>query len=71
MFPTLMGVTLLHHIPDEVSDIVHVAIEQHKTKDAGRITAVLRTLSDKLKTDPKTVTKTQLTHYLDEKLHNL
>jgi hypothetical protein len=70
MFPTLMGVTLSHHIPDEVSGIVHEAIQQHKTKDAGRVTAVLRTLSDQLKTDQKAVTRTGLKHYLDEELND-
>lgn len=71
MFPTLMGVTLSHHIPNEVSGIVHEAIQQHKTKDAGRVKAVLRTLSDQLKTDQKAVMRTGLKHYLDEKLNDV
>jgi hypothetical protein len=68
MFPTLMGVTLSHHIPDEVSDIIHQAIKQHANKDLGRVKASLRTLSDQLKTDQKTINRIELKHYLDEQL---
>lgn len=66
MFPTLMGVTVSHHIPEDISNIVHAAIKQHSTKDGGRVRAILRTLSDKLKTDQKTVNRVELKHYLDE-----
>lgn len=66
MFPTLMGVTLSHHIPDDISNIVHEAIKQHSTKGVARVRAILRTLSDKLKTDQKTVNRVELKHYLDE-----
>jgi hypothetical protein len=66
MFPTMVGVTLSHHVPDEVSDRVHRAIKEHATKDPSRISALLRRLSDQLKTDQKTVNRKQLEHYLDE-----
>jgi len=68
MFPTLMGVSLSHHIPKDISDIVHKAIKQHSERDASRIRAILRTLSDRLKTDEKTVNRVELKHYIDEQL---
>jgi hypothetical protein len=66
MFPTLMGVTLSHHIPEEVSDCVHKAIREHKAKDPARVRAILKRLSDQLKTDQATVNRRHLEHYLDE-----
>jgi hypothetical protein len=68
MFPQLMGVTLSHHIPDDVSHIVHQAIKQHADKDVARVKASLRTLSDRLKTDNTTLNRIELKHYLDEQL---
>jgi len=68
MFPTLMGVTLSHHIPNELMDLVHDEIKKHSTKDPGRIHAALRTLSDKLKTDKNVINRANLMHYLDEQL---
>jgi hypothetical protein len=66
MFPTLMGVTLSHHIPTEVMEIVHQEIKKHSTKDLGRIQASLRTLTDQLKTDLHLRNVKHLKHYLDD-----
>jgi hypothetical protein len=66
MFPTLMGVTISHHIPEEVSELVHSAIKEHAERGAPRVRAILRTLSDKLKTSKSVANRQHLKHFLDE-----
>jgi hypothetical protein len=57
---------LSHHIPDEVSELVHTAIKEHAERGIPRVRAILRNLSDKLKTSKTTANRQQLKHFLDE-----
>ncbi|MCK4486346.1 MAG: hypothetical protein KAU38_06205, partial [Desulfobacterales bacterium] len=66
MFPTLPGISVSHHVPGEICDIVHESVKEHSEKDPARIRAILRDLTDKLKTDPNAINVHQLRHYLDD-----
>ena len=66
MFPTLMGVTLSRHVPQELSNLVHDEIKEHSDKGAARVGAVLRSLADRLKTDTTNHNRVGLKHFLDE-----
>lgn len=65
MFPTLMGVSLSHHIPDEISKIVHSCIREHSDINPGRRRTILASLSNKLKSEKNNNHHT-LKHFLDE-----
>jgi hypothetical protein len=67
MFPTLVGVSISHHVDDGVSKAVHQAIREHKNLSSSRVKAVIGSMSADLMI--KAVTnKKELKHYLDEKL---
>ena len=51
MFPTLIGVSLSHHVTKEMSHGVHNAIDQHKNLSPARVKAIMGSLSTQLMTD--------------------
>lgn len=65
MFPTLVGVSISHHIPSEISKAVQRGIQDHASKNPARVSAVIANLSDQLKTDLEANSTEKLTHYLD------
>ncbi len=65
MFPTLIGVSLSHHVTPELSHGVHNAIKKHKEMSAARVKAVIGSLSTRLMTDGGLKGK-HLRHVLDD-----
>lgn len=65
MFPTLIGVTLSHHVTTELSQGIHEAIKAHSELSAARVKAVIGSMSTRLMTDGNLKGK-QLKHILDE-----
>ncbi len=70
MFPSLLGVNVSHHIPPEVGAVVHAAVRDHGERDPARVRALLRTLGERLRTEPG-VKGGDLRHFLDEELRAL
>ena len=74
MFPTLMGVSISHHLPKEVIEAVGSFIREHQRKLAdnpGRVKSILKALVDKLKTDTSANTAAKVRHYLEDELWKL
>lgn len=67
MFPSLLGVTISHHIPYDVSTAVHDAIKDHGKRDPARVRAMLRTLGERLKSQGPP-SKDELKHFLESTL---
>jgi hypothetical protein len=63
MFPTLIGVSLSHHVTPELSRGVHNAILEHKELPTARIKAVIGSISTRLMSDPS-LTGKKLKHAL-------
>lgn len=68
MFPTMLGVTVSHHIPQDVTEAVRRSLKEHTDRYPARIRAILRGLSDRLKTEQGYISGVQVKHYLDEQL---
>lgn len=68
MFPTMLGVTVSHHIPQDVTEAVRRSLKEHTDRDPARIRAILRGLSDRLKTEQDYISGVQVKHYLDQQL---
>jgi hypothetical protein len=68
MFPSILGVNISHHIPQDVTDAVRRSLKEYGTRDPARVRAVLRSLSDRLKTEVGVMNGAQVKHYLDEQL---
>lgn len=66
LFPSLAGVTISHHIPNEICTTVNQTIKEHAEKDPARIRAIIRVLTDRLKSDASLRDKNTLKHFLDE-----
>jgi hypothetical protein len=68
IFPTLLGVNLSFHLPKEVAEYVQKVIADHNSKDPARTKAIIRKLSEKLKSDPTSGNITSVKLFLDEEL---
>lgn len=71
LFPTLIGVNISFHMPHEVIDSVNRLVSEHKSKNVGRLKALLHELGENLKADSALRGKVPLTHYLDERVKEL
>lgn len=71
MFPSLLGVNISYHLPQDVINCVHSCMKEHRTKNKARRSALLQSLAEKLRTDPKCRTRVYVKHYLDEKLKGI
>lgn len=71
LFPSLIGANISFHLSQDLLDFIHSRIAEHKQKTPGRIKAILRELSEKLKYDPAYQTRAYVGHYLDEKLKEI
>ena len=70
MFPSLLGVNVSHHLPDDVRQTVHDKIAEHGQRDPGRIRAVVRNLTEQLMTE-KVRTRAEVRHFLDDECARL
>jgi hypothetical protein len=68
IFPSLLGVNLSFHLPKEVTDYVQKVIAEHSAKDPARVKAIIRQLSEKLKSDPAYRDVNTVKLFLDEEL---
>lgn len=71
IFPTMLGVNLSYHMPREVSQAVQEKIKEYHSKPAVRVKQTLRTLSDRLKSDPSLKNRRAVEHFLDTELSKL
>lgn len=71
MFPTLLGVNISYHLPQDIINCVHRSMKEHKNKNKARRASILRTLADDLRTNPKCKNRAHVKHFLDEKLGQL
>lgn len=71
LFPSLLGVNISYHIPQELAELIQQRMIEFSDKPQHRLKAVMRRLSDKLKSDPKVRNRKELNHYLDEELAKL
>jgi hypothetical protein len=68
MFPTLMGISISHHVSHEVCEAVHQAVLAHKDLTPSRVKAVIGSMSTKLMTQELQQKHKALKHFLDEEL---
>ena len=68
MFPTLVGITISHHVTSVMCDAVHKSIADHRNLPSSRIKAKVGTMSTLLMTQRLPAKYKQLTHFLDEEL---
>ena len=71
IFPTMLGVNLSYHMPKEVSQAVQEKIKEYHSKPAIRVKQTLKTLSDRLKSDPNLKNRNSVEHFLDSELSKL
>ena len=71
IFPTMLGVNLSYHMPKEVSEAVQEKIKEYHLKPAVRVKQTLRTLSDRLKSDPSLKNRHSVELFLDNELSKL
>ena len=70
MFPSLLGVTVSHHISPEITKSIHEAIRDHASREPARVRAILSTLTERLKSEPVPGAP-GVRHYLDEEMARL
>jgi hypothetical protein len=69
MFPTLIGISLSHHVPQELSRAVQIVVKKHSETTPSRRKAIMSASVTELMVEGKAGRKTKgLVHYLDEKL---
>lgn len=71
IFPTMLGVNLSYHMPKEVSQAVQEKIREYHSKPPVRVKQILKTLSDRLKSDPTLKNRNSVEHFLDTELSKL
>jgi len=71
LFPTLLGVNLSHHLPENVVTCVHNCLQEHNSKNTGRIIAIITRLTHQLRTDAKCRNRTFVKHFLEDELGKL
>jgi len=71
IFPTMLGVNLSYHMPNEVSKTVQKKIKEFHDKPPVRVKQILRTLSDRLKSDSRLRNRNDVELFLDKELGKL
>ncbi len=66
IFPTMLGVNLSYHMPKEISKIVHEKVKAFHDQPPVRVRQILKTLGERLKSDPALLDKKALEHFFDE-----
>jgi len=51
MFPSLLGVNISHHLPEDLCRSIHARLKEHSKHDPARVRAKLGTLIDRLQTE--------------------
>ncbi len=70
IFSSMIGVNLGFHLPKEVTSFIQMMIKDHKLKSSNpaRLKAILRRLSERLKSDPSIRNKKYVKHFFKEEL---
>lgn len=68
MFPTLVGLSISHHVTSEVCEAVNQAISNHKGLSPARVRATIGSMTTKLMTHELQQKSKQLKHFLDTEL---
>lgn len=68
IFPSLLGVNLSFHMPDSVNKYVRKSLLDHKGKSPARVKAIIRKLTEQLKSDPTLRTRKYVKGFLDDEL---
>ena len=71
IFPTMLGVNLSYHMPNEVQDIVNERLEDFHDKENVRVKQILRNLGEKLKSDPSLRNRHSVELYMDSAIKEL
>lgn len=71
LFPSLLGVNISYHIPGELAELIQQRLAEYADKPAHRIKAIIRRLSEKLKSDNRIRNREQLNLFLDDELEKL
>ncbi|HUN07636.1 MAG TPA: hypothetical protein PLQ56_13595 [Aggregatilineales bacterium] len=68
VFPSIIGVNISYHIPDEIRHSIQKYIKEHaKLIGKPRLKAILRDLTHRLKSDPNSWTKESVELFLDQR----
>jgi hypothetical protein len=68
IFPSLIGVNISFHLPPDLIAAVQSRVREHGEKNQARLVAVLRDLTDRLKSQATMLNANQVKHFLDERL---
>ena len=71
VFPSLIGVNLSFHLSKDVTDYVQDVIAEHNSKNPNRTKAIIRKLSEKLKSDPNSRNMNNVKLFLDDELTDI
>lgn len=72
VFPTLLGVNISYHVPDELKEVIQDFIREHrKMAETPGFRSVLKNLSNRLKSEPTKWTKERVVLWLDEQRNEL
>jgi hypothetical protein len=71
IFPTLVGVSISYHLPADVANLAHKFVADHSVTNPARLRAILRELSDRLKTESTLANRVRVKHFLDEQREKL
>jgi hypothetical protein len=66
MFPSLLGVSVSHHIPPELAHAVRDSMRVHASYGAPRMKALLGTLAERLKTEPTAMSRSRVNQIVGE-----
>lgn len=69
LFPTLVGVSVSHHIPRDIGDRVRRVVREHNEHQPARVSAIMRRLSDDLRAGSEGGDRIRL--FLDDELGKL
>jgi len=71
VFPSLLGVNLSFHLPQEVTSFVQERIAEHATKNPERLSSILARLSEKMKSDPTLRNRKSVKLFLDDEFRKI
>ena len=71
LFPTMLGVNLSYHMPDDAVQMIQITINEFHSKQPVRVKQIIRNLSEKLKSDPNVRNRNSIKSFFDEELKKL
>lgn len=71
LFPTLLGVNMSVHMPEDATAVVHKFVGDFRQQNPARIKATLRELGENLRVDPTYRTRNKVSLFLDERRRTL